>query len=114
MAIVQNLVIDQGSTFSIELTVYGDDRYPLNLTPYTPTAQIRKSPTSTSYTNFTCNKVDPGTSGKINIALTDEQTAALRQGRYMYDVVIEASGERFRVIEGIVTVMPSITKPVTP
>ena len=114
MAIVQNLVIDQGSTFSIELTVYGDDRYALNLTSYTATAQLRKSYTSSTYTNFTCAIVEPATLGRINISLTDEQTALLKQGRYMYDVVIELVGERFRVIEGIVTVMPSITKPIIP
>jgi hypothetical protein len=48
----------------------------------------------------------------VVISLTDEQTATLKPGRWLYDVVIESdSGSRFRAIEGVITVNPSITRP---
>ena len=45
------------------------------------------------------------------ITLTDTQTAALDAGRYLYDVLITASGgDKTRVVEGQVTVNPSVTR----
>jgi hypothetical protein len=112
MAIVQHLIVDQDSTFTAQLTVYDDNRYPFNLTDYTATAQLRRNPTSTTAVDFTVAIPEPKTSGQINISLTDEQTATLKPGRWLYDVVIESdTGQRFRAIEGIITVNPSITRP---
>ena len=112
MAIVQHLIIDQDSTFSAELTIFNEGRYVFDLTGYTATAQMRRSPSSTTATDFTCIVIEPNTSGKINISLTDEQTALLKPGRYVYDVVIESeSGTRYRAIEGVINVMPSVTRP---
>lgn len=112
MAIVQHLIVDQDSTFTAELTVYNDARYPLDLTDYTATAQMRRSPTSTTAVDFTTNIPSPASNGTITLSLTDEQTAELKPGRWLYDVVIESmAGQRFRAIEGIITVNPSITRP---
>jgi hypothetical protein len=112
MAIVQHLIIDQDSTFTAELTIYTDARYAFNLSDYTATAQLRRSPTSTTAVDFSTSISSPATSGKVVISLTDEQTAALKPGRWLYDVVIESdSGSRFRAIEGVITVNPSITRP---
>jgi len=39
------------------------------------------------------------------------QTAALESGRYVYDLVItDASGGKTRVVEGIATVNPSVSR----
>ena len=111
MAIVQNLIIDQNSTFSAQLTIYGDTRYPLNLTGYTVHAQMKKSPSATTSTAFTCTIPDPRSNGLVNLYLTDEQTADLSPGRYLYDVIVEDSiNEKFRAIEGVITVTAGITQ----
>lgn len=111
MAIVQNLTIDQGSTFGAEVTIFTEQKLYFNLTNYTASAQIRKSPNALNPAGtFTCTIPSPAT-GKILLSLTDEQTGAIKPGRYMYDVIIEDNtGQKFRAIEGIVTVMPSITR----
>lgn len=112
MAIVQHLIVDQDSTFTAELTIYTDARYPFDLTDYTATAQMRRTPTSANAVDFTTSIPAPYTSGRVTIALSDEQTADLKPGRWLYDVVVEnESGQRFRAIEGIITVNPSITRP---
>jgi hypothetical protein len=110
MAIAQNLIIDQNSTFSAQLTIFADSRYPLDLTLYTVHAQMKKSPTASTYTAFTCAIPNP-TNGVVTLYLTDEQTALLTPGRYMYDVIVEdLAGEKFRAIEGIITVTAGITQ----
>ena len=82
----------------------------VNLSGYSVAAQIRKSHQSTSSVAFT-SSVSNASSGEITISLTPTQTTALEQGRYVYDVLITASGgTKTRVVEGQVTVNPSVTR----
>ena len=81
----------------------------VNLSGYSVAAQIRKSHQSTSSVAFTASVSDA--SAEITISLTPTQTTALEQGRYVYDVLITASGgTKTRVVEGQVTVNPSVTR----
>jgi hypothetical protein len=71
---------------------------------------MRKSYQSSTAYAFTAS-VQNATQGKIRLQLTDEQSEAIPPGRWLYDVEIESpSGQRTRVVEGIVTVNPQITK----
>jgi hypothetical protein len=43
--------------------------------------------------------------------MSSTTTAGIEQGRYLYDVVITSSaGTKTRVIEGLVTINPGVTK----
>jgi hypothetical protein len=109
MATVRHLVIDQGTTFSLTLTVADSNGNALNLTGYTLRGQLRKSYGSTSYTSFTTSSGDLS-GGELTIALTATQTSSLRAGRYVYDIEIDNAGEVTRVLEGIITVTPEVTR----
>lgn len=108
MAGIQNLVVDQGTSFEITVNVTLDDGSEKDLTDYTVSSQIRKSYYTNTYTNFTTAKVD--LLGEITLSLTPTQTSALKAGRYVYDVEIASSSETVRVLEGIVTVTPEVTR----
>ncbi len=108
MATVSNVVIDQGTTFSLELNLTNDDASAKDLTNYTVTSQMRKSFEATTATDFTTAKVND--TGKITISLTATETAAVEAGRYVYDIEIASSQETLRVLEGIVTVTPNVTR----
>jgi hypothetical protein len=108
MATVQNITIDQGTTFSLTITLTNDDGTAKVLTDYTVSAQLRKSYYTNTYTDFTTAKVD-GT-GEITISLTAAQTSDIKSGRYVYDIEIASSVETLRILEGIVTVTPEVTK----
>jgi len=111
MAIL-NQEIDQGSTFSKQITVYETDGSTIqNLTGYTAASQIRKNYTSTAYTTILATIQTPATNGVIVMSLTAVQTAALKSGRYVYDLQITAADTTVtRVIEGIITIKPEVTK----
>jgi hypothetical protein len=110
MATVRNIVIDQGTTFTLSITVSDFTDTPINLTGYTLRSQMRKSYNSNTYTAFTVTSDEP-TEGEINLSLTATQTSALRYGRYVYDVeIVSSTGVVTRVLEGIVTVNPEVTK----
>lgn len=108
MAGIQNLVVDQGTSFEITINVTLDDGSEKDLTDYTVSSQIRKSYYTNTYTDFTTAKVD--LTGEITLSLTPTQTSALKAGRYVYDVEISSTEETVRIIEGIVTVTPEVTR----
>ncbi len=109
MAIKANLLVDQGSTFVTTLNLTDADDNALDLSSYTGSAQLRKHYTSSNSTSFTVSL--GGTTGVVTLSLTANATANLTAGRYMYDVEIaDASSSVTRVVEGIVTVTPNITR----
>lgn len=109
MAIKANLVVDQGATFdaSIDVTDVNDTAY--DLTGYSVAAQMRKNYASSTSVTFTTSHTEG--SGRINLELSASTTATIEPGRYLYDVEItSAEGKITRVVEGIVTVTPGITR----
>lgn len=108
MATVQNITIDQGTTFSLTITLTNDDGTAKVLTDYTVAAQLRKSYYTNTYTAFTTAKVD--LTGELTISLSAAQTSNVKAGRYVYDIELTSSAETLRILEGIVTVTPEVTK----
>ena len=109
VAAIANLTMDQGASFSTEITVYQNDSI-VDLAGYSVAAQIRKSYSSSSSTSFTTAINSTTSSGKLTLSLTPTQTAAL-EGRYVYDVEITASDSTVtRPIQGTVTVRPNVTR----
>jgi hypothetical protein len=110
MATISNLYVDQGSTYSNIITVTASNGQALDLSGYSVASQMRKSYQSSTYHSFTATVYDAA-NGKIRLQLTDEQSGAIPAGRWLYDVEIESSaGARTRVVQGIVTVQPQITR----
>lgn len=108
MATKANLVIDQGASFSTDLTLTDENGDMLILSGYTANSQLRKWYTSSNATVFaTSVNVD---SGVISLSLTANQTASLASGRYVYDVEISDGSTISRVVEGIITVTPNVTR----
>jgi hypothetical protein len=100
--------IEQGATWSNDITLTDVYRTTLDLTPYNVKAQLRKSYYSTTAVDF---QVSADTTGTITMELSADVTANLRPGRYVYDLVAEdQDGVVIRLIEGIATVIPSATK----
>jgi hypothetical protein len=109
MAAVHNLYIDQGADFSAEIGIYDDSNLPWNLNGYNGSAKIRKSYYSSTSVDFT---VTVNTNnGTVSLSLPSSATVNMEQGRYLYDVVITSNGGvKTRVIEGIVTINPGVTR----
>lgn len=111
MATVYNLAIDQGTDFSTTIEVNDDTGSDRNLTGYTGRAQLRRSYHSVSNTAFTVT-IDNPTEGEVILSLSNAVTANLKYGRYVYDVelVKTSDGTVERILEGVVTVYPEVTK----
>ena len=109
MAQIQNIYIDQGTTFSLSLVVNDQNGDPKDLSDYTVAAQMRKSYYTNTSINFTA-AVSLPEDGEVTISVTAIQTSAIKAGRYVYDIEITGDGETLRVLEGIVVINPEVTK----
>jgi len=111
MAAKANIVIDQGADFSTSITVTDDAGDAVNLTGYTGSGQIRKHFTSNTAINFDVFFASPRTSGVVSISLDRSTTSSIEAGRYVYDVEItNAANTRSRLVEGIATITPEVTR----
>jgi hypothetical protein len=71
---------------------------------------MRKSFYSSTANNFTATVTD-NAAGEITLTMTAAETANLKPGRYVYDLLItDDSGTKSRIIEGIVSVTPGTTQ----
>ena len=109
MAAIANLRIDQGASFSSDVTVTNSDGNVVDLTGYTTEAKMAKSHGASSSVTITSALASDPTTGVVE--LTDTQTAALdAPARYVYDVYITQTSTSTvtRVIEGVITVNPKV------
>jgi hypothetical protein len=111
MATIQNLTIEQGTTFEVVFTVNTSSGVPEDLTGAVARCQMRRSYGAVTSTELTTTILSPETNGEVKITLTAVQTAAIKPRRYVYDLIVtKANSEVVRVVEGIVTVSPGVTR----
>jgi hypothetical protein len=104
-----NLKIDQGTDFSTSITLTDDDGTALNLSGYTGAGQIRKYYTSTTAVNF--DVVVTANTGTVTLELSSNTSNSMNSGRYVYDIELtDTSGIVSRIMEGIVTITPGVTR----
>ena len=106
-----NIIIDQGSDFSVLFTIT-EDGSAKNLTGFSARAQMRttKGAASVSAT-FTCG-VTSASEGKLTISLPAATSSALTAGRYFYDLEIFTSGDAAvtRLMQGEVDLTQEVTR----
>lgn len=108
MAQKVNIVIDQGTTFNTDFTFLNDQDDVIDFTTFTGASQMRKSYSSTTAHAFT---VSLGNNGIIAISMNAATTSSITAGRYLYDLeVTDTNGVVSRLVEGIVTVTPQVTR----
>jgi len=112
MAITTNLNVDQGSDFQAVIKLYSTATAPLDLTNYALSASMRRSYDNTTASAVFAVTTPIPTNGEVVLTLNHVTSAALKYGRYVYDVLItdSSTGIRTRAVEGIVTVTPSVTR----
>lgn len=109
MAIKANLQIDQGTTFQTSINVTDDNDDVVDLTGYSTVAQMRKHFTSSNSTSFVTS-ISPSI-GVVTLSMTANTTNLLVPGRYVYDCELtDTNGAVTRLVEGIVTVTPGVTR----
>lgn len=111
MAQFVELDIDQGTTFNVNLDLTDDDGSPINVANYTITSSIRKSYYSANATANLVVQVTSAANGNVTLSLNAATTSNIRAGRYLFDIKqLTSNNITSRIVEGIITVNPQITK----
>lgn len=111
MAVKVNLSIDQGSTYATTFNLTNEETGEiLDLSTYSAAGQIRKHYTSSNAVTLTCSL--NSNTGVLTASLTANTTRQMTAGRYVYDIELteSVSGAVSRIVEGIVTVNPEVTR----
>jgi hypothetical protein len=112
MAAYVELYMDQGTTFTnvINLTDDLTNSY-INVSGYQVRSQMRRSYYSANATaNLVCTITDSA-NGEITMSLDAANTSNIKAGRYLFDLeTVDRSNTTVRVLEGIITVTPEITR----
>jgi len=129
MAQQKNLIVDQGSNWSVNVIAYTSNStgtFTANLYQFANGAgQIRKSYTSATQTANLSVYIHPagsGNNGTITLSMNNSTTGGITGGRYLYDVEMVGgpkirgasdgteNNNIYRVCEGIITIAPQTTK----
>lgn len=113
MAQVQNMIIEQGTTFSTELTVKDANGDPMDLTLYSARCVLRKNHASSIKYDILATVLSPTTNGTVRLSLTPAASRAIKAGRYLYNVEVysAADADVMRIVEGLITINPTTYVP---
>ena len=106
------LYIDQGSNFRNVINITDDlTNTPINVYGYSAQSQLRRSYYSANISaNLTCTFSNTA-NGELTLTMSAANTANIRAGRYVFDVKLtDTSNVISRILEGIITVNPSVTR----
>ena len=112
MASYVELFIDQGTTFRNIINLTDDNsNVPINIYGYSVSSQIRRSYYSQNITaNIICTTSNTS-NGEITMSMSAANTSNIKAGRYVFDVVtVDPSQVKTRVLEGIITINPQVTR----
>lgn len=117
-----DILVEQGATFLLTITIKDTSGVPINLTGQTFRGKIKKSFSDvTAQANFVCTLANQLTDpGKVAISLSALDTAAIvlnTQGTarvlttMAYDIESDNAGVVKRWLQGLAKISPEVTKP---
>jgi len=102
--------LEQGSTFSSQLTLADSYGNPYNLTGFTISSNAKKSYISSTIAFSFSTSVANSNNGIVLLGLDAPTSANVPYGTYVYDVIVkDAANTVSRVLEGKVYVAPGVT-----
>lgn len=108
MAPTRNILIDQGSTFTLSVTASNTDGTLMNLAGYTAESYMRRSWSSS--TAYQINATITGSTGNIALYMSPTASAAVPAETYVWDVRVYSGATAHRILQGNATVDPSVTR----
>lgn len=114
-AAIHNILIEQGSTFKLNLTWKDSDDVPVDLTGYSARMQVRPTVESSdvllNLNTANGSIVLGGDAGTIAVTAAATQTEKITGRRAVYDLEVEASnGVVTRLLQGAVAISLEVTR----
>ena len=114
---IYKIEVEQGATFTLPAT-WKINSNPVNLTGYTARLQVRTNGTGRIPSNILILSITSddnitlgGDNGSIEVYLSPTDTAGIAEGRYAYDLELEApNGHVTRLLKGQFIVNAEVTR----
>jgi hypothetical protein len=107
----RDLFVDQGSDFYSNLDMKMSDGSPINVAGYNFSASMSKSYYSQNVTSNITIAIANTSNGNVYLTMNSAITSNISPGKYVYDVKsINSSNVTTRILEGIITVTPRVTR----
>jgi len=116
MAQQEDITIDQGADFAMQLQLAEVNGNPKDLTSHFVTGTVKKTYTSDSADTFSfSSSINEPTDGIVTLTLSNTITDTMKPGRYVYDVELSFTDSALntvveRILEGTVYVTPSVSR----
>jgi len=115
MAQYEDITIDQGTDFAMELYLANKNGTVKNLANHSISAKLKKTYNSDSADTHDFISAISDSDGIVTLSLSNITTDALKAGRYVYDVELsfnDSNGDAIieRILEGKAFVTPSVTR----
>ena len=112
---IYNIIADQGSTFSRQLTWNDSNGSAVNLTGYTARMDVRTSIDAAgaavlSLTTTNGRIVLGGSAGTINLSAEATATQAVESGNYVYDLELVSGSTVTRLVQGSFVLRGEVTR----
>jgi hypothetical protein len=109
-----HLVIKQGATFTMRVSLKNPDGSAMSLTGYSARMQLRErheSPTAAvSLTSPSGGLVINAAGGYVDVTISATLTGALALRRYVWDLELDNTTSVLRPVQGTATVDPEVTR----
>jgi hypothetical protein len=111
MATNVNLYVDQGIDYSITIDAFNGDGTELNLDgTQTFFCKAKKVYSSTSAFDIAVTvDVNDGDPNNANLNITAATTVNIKPGKYNYDLVIDNGSTKTKIMEGLLTILPTVS-----
>lgn len=106
----QTLQLEQGTDFTIELTLNDVNGVPYDLSNFDIKSQFKKSYYSNVATDFSIS-IGSAIGGVITLNLDSTASANVSPGKYVYDVLLKNKSDntKIRILEGVLNVSPAVS-----
>ena len=106
-----NQDINAGTDWFVDLNILNNNGTGRDVSNHTFEALVKRHYRSVNSVAMNVTLVD-GVQGNITLQLTAAQTTLLKSGKFLYDVEMTRTvdGIKERIIQGVITVRPEVTK----
>lgn len=110
MAAYQDQFINQGETFTTQITLDDSNSVGYNLSSFSVNSQAKKSYYSDNVVLQFNSTIYDAANGIIQLSANSATTANLPAGKLVYDVILTDNSQNVtRVLEGVIHVSPGVT-----
>ena len=105
-----DLIIEQGATFTRTITIKDTNDTAIDISTDTFAGQVRKRHQSATAEATFSFSITNGAGGEVTATISATDTAAMDAGDFVYDIEWTSGSTVTRLMEGVATVTPEVTR----